>query len=415
MQERLDREAAYEKTREEGQKWSGVMKRIKEAEHLSFPLQATERGGTKSAGDMLASFKPQNDLESAVTRLLTQANLTDDKLAKEEDDALQAQELSIEEIEERRKALRHQRELMFRAEAKAKRVAKIKSKTFRKMARKRAAKEGLSLEDLERLDPEAADEQREKMERERARERATLKHGASSKFGKNTKGEHGGMFDREDRRAAREEMLQRKEQLQRRIQGKGDRASEDESDDDDDDSDEDDEEAIQANAFDQLASVNNPDEDEAKAAKGKGLMGMKFMQNAQEKRMQRVVEEAARAQEEIRLFGNPDASGDEDGGGTDDEDGDGQQPMMLRVGEGRMVFSGVGSVGHPRLVPIVCNSLMFRRRRLMSRTTPARRSLLPFPMHFQRDEKTESPTRAAEAPLRPSPSSRLLRLRRTLG
>jgi hypothetical protein len=39
------------------------MKRIKEAEHLSFPLQGAksgkerQRGGVKSAGDLVGSFK----------------------------------------------------------------------------------------------------------------------------------------------------------------------------------------------------------------------------------------------------------------------------------------------------------------------------------------------------------------------
>jgi U3 small nucleolar RNA-associated protein 14 len=61
--ERLAREAAYEATKAEGDKWGGVMKRIKEAEHLSFPLQGAkggkerQRGGVKSAGDLVGSFK----------------------------------------------------------------------------------------------------------------------------------------------------------------------------------------------------------------------------------------------------------------------------------------------------------------------------------------------------------------------
>ena len=62
-QERLDREAAYEQTKQEGDKWSSTMRRIQEvlylcsmiltqrannfffvaqAEHLSFPLQTPE-------------------------------------------------------------------------------------------------------------------------------------------------------------------------------------------------------------------------------------------------------------------------------------------------------------------------------------------------------------------------------------
>ncbi len=61
--ERLAREAAYEATKAEGDKWGGVMKRIKEAEHLQFPLQGPkgakerQRGGVKSAGDLVGGFQ----------------------------------------------------------------------------------------------------------------------------------------------------------------------------------------------------------------------------------------------------------------------------------------------------------------------------------------------------------------------
>jgi U3 small nucleolar RNA-associated protein 14 len=55
-QERVDREAAYEQTKEEVDKWSGTMKRIKEAEHLSFPLQA-QAAGKVSNLELAAKFK----------------------------------------------------------------------------------------------------------------------------------------------------------------------------------------------------------------------------------------------------------------------------------------------------------------------------------------------------------------------
>jgi U3 small nucleolar RNA-associated protein 14 len=86
VQDRLDREAAYEKTKEEGQKWSGAMKRIKEAEHLQFPLQAKERGGVKSSGEVIGSFKAQNQFEDAITSLLNKANLTESEVTKREDE-----------------------------------------------------------------------------------------------------------------------------------------------------------------------------------------------------------------------------------------------------------------------------------------------------------------------------------------
>ncbi|CAK9781527.1 Utp14-domain-containing protein [Cutaneotrichosporon oleaginosum] len=331
VQDRLDREAAYEKTREEGQKWSGLMKRVKEAEHLSFPLQAKARGGNKSAGEVIASFKPEGELESAVDALLSAANLTDKGVAAAEDEALRGQDLSPEEIEARRAELRYQRELMFRAEQKAKYVSKIKSKTFRKLARKRKAKaaaDGVSLEDLERLDPDAAEEERERLERERARERATLRHGARSRFGRGADGE-GTEAEAAERRSQRVEMLELRDKLQRKIQGRD--SGESSESDSGDSGDEGDEEAIKARAFDQLAAL---DKAEAPAGK-KGLMQMKFMQKAQERRMREVADEAEALRRDIDMFGEEKES--------ESEDEDAAQ--VLKLGEGRMVFSGPGEAG----------------------------------------------------------------------
>ena len=55
-QERVDREAAYEQTKEEVDKWTETMKRIKEAEHLSFPLQAQPTGRVSNL-ELAAKFK----------------------------------------------------------------------------------------------------------------------------------------------------------------------------------------------------------------------------------------------------------------------------------------------------------------------------------------------------------------------
>lgn len=296
---------------------------------MSFPLQAKERGGVKSANEILAGFKPQNEMESAVQALLNKANLTEDELTKHEDLQMEAREMTEEEIKARRAELRYQRELLFRAEAKAKRVAKIKSKTFRKLARKRAAKENpeMALEDLERLDPEAAQIEREKIERERAIERATLRHGAKNRWAR----EVGGEAD-EDKRMAKEAMLDMKEKLLRKIQGKDEgSSSEEESEDEDED-----EETVKAKAFDQLAQLSTDSGAASQAQGKKGLMQMKFMQKAQERRMKEVAEQEKDARMQIELFGE-DGEREEESGSESDE-----EPAVVNVGgnEGRLKFTG---------------------------------------------------------------------------
>lgn len=55
-QERIDREAAYEQTKQEVDKWSETMKKIQEAEHLSFPLQAPKTVKVSNL-ELAAKFK----------------------------------------------------------------------------------------------------------------------------------------------------------------------------------------------------------------------------------------------------------------------------------------------------------------------------------------------------------------------
>lgn len=191
-------------------------------------------------------------------------------------EALKMNHLSVEEVAERRAELAKMRELMFRAEAKAKRVSKIKSKTYRRIKKKEKAKIAAKLGELDE-DDEDDEESRLKREVERARERATLRHKNTGKWAKAMKAR--GELDVDQRREINE-MLNRGEKLRRRIQGQGS----DESDDEDDDS-EDEEggvERIKASAFDELQQLNRLDEDLQGAVekKGKSVFEMKFMKNA---------------------------------------------------------------------------------------------------------------------------------------
>ncbi|TCD71137.1 hypothetical protein EIP91_012085 [Steccherinum ochraceum] len=277
-QERLDREAAYEQTKEEVDKWNATMKRIKEAEHLSFPLQAPTAENTSSL-QLAAKFKPTTELESAVDKLMKAANLRGEAdIAQTE--TLKMNHLTVEEVAARRAELAKTRELMFRAEAKAKRVAKIKSKTYRRLKKKEKAKLADKLGedvDVDELDEDG----RLKMEVERARERATLKHKNTGKWAKAM--QHRGELDADQRRDIAE-MLDRGEKLRRRIRGEG---SGSESEDDDEDSEED-EETIKARAFDELAALRRDDDGaDPEASKSKSVFEMKFMKDAMARDRQR--------------------------------------------------------------------------------------------------------------------------------
>ncbi|KAG6919847.1 hypothetical protein DXG01_015552 [Tephrocybe rancida] len=252
-QERLDREAAYEETKEEVDKWSATMKRIRE---------------------------PTTALESSVDALLRSAKLREEDIEQTEETMLKMNKLSVEEVEQRRGELRKMRELMFRAEIKARRIGKIKSKTYRKIKRKERERLGEKMEDVEGSEGE---EDRMKREVERAKERATLRHKHTGKWAKKMRSREG-----EEGRQEIEDMLSRGEKLRRRIKGVG---SDDESDEDEGDEDEgfeDDAEGdsgrIKQGAFDELKRVEMEDdslENEAGGkSKSKSIFQMKFMKDA---------------------------------------------------------------------------------------------------------------------------------------
>jgi U3 small nucleolar RNA-associated protein 14 len=195
---------------------------------------------------------------------------------------LKANNLSVEEVAERRAELRKMRELMYRAEVKAKRVKKIKSKAYRKIKRKERERITDKLDGQEGSEDED-DEARMKRETERARERATLRHKHTGKWARQMRQGH----MNEDQRKEIEEMLDKGEKLRRRVQGVGSDDSEEEegSSDEDEDEELDPEEAmrrIKAATFDELQQLKeggNPD-GEPTGKRGKSIFEMKFMKDA---------------------------------------------------------------------------------------------------------------------------------------
>ncbi|KAH9849186.1 Utp14 protein-domain-containing protein [Lenzites betulinus] len=338
--EKLDREAAYEQTKEEVDKWKATMQRIKEAEHLSFPLQVEPKSRTSNL-ELAAKFKPTTELESAVDKLLKSAKMRENEIA--ETEALKMNHLSVEEVAARRAELAKMRDLMYRAEAKAKRVAKIKSKTYRRLKKKERTRLAAKLGENE--DGDLDDEDlRLKRELERARERATLRHKNTGKWAKAMR--ERGELD-EDQRRDINEMLDRGEKLRRKIHGEGESGDED-SDDEDSDQElgEDGIARIKARAFDELAALDADAPDASEGKKGKGIFEMKFMKDA-------MAREQRRANEIADDFVKDMGGGDPDADDAADDAHDVDQPsgaIIERVG-GRVVYrpgalnTGVRPVG----------------------------------------------------------------------
>lgn len=272
LQERLDRKAAYDITKKEVSKWKDTVNTNRNAETLQFPINPGPEFVKPSS---FATLEPETSLEKKVNQILEQSALADDK-AEATFEQLAPSKLSMAELRKRRNELRMMRELMFREEQKAKRIKKIKSKTYRKIHRKEREREREMVEGSE------SDE--DDHEAKRAEERMSLRHKNTGKWAKSMVKQ--GFTKDKATRTEMEEMLRRGEKLRSKIHGA--------NDDDDEVYSNDDEEFINEKG----QSEDDEEVQRIKERAGKGVLAMKFMRDAEaaeRKRNQLEKEELQRA------------------------------------------------------------------------------------------------------------------------
>lgn len=253
IQDRVDRMAAYDTTKEQISKWQPAVKQLREASVLKFPLNEPSKGQATN-NSLASSFKPTNELEVEIDTILKESGMQSEKqIAAFED--LEMAKLSVEEVQKRRADLAIMRDLMFRQERKAKRQNKIKSKAYRRVHRKEREKLAAALQEAEGDE----EEQNQKLEERRARERMELRHKNTGKWAQKmiSRADHG-----EGSRAAITEQLQRGEELERKIRGLGRATGASDSDDDSD------------------QSQGEGDTIEDNPLPKKGVFSMKFMRDA---------------------------------------------------------------------------------------------------------------------------------------
>ncbi|KAE9370311.1 Utp14-domain-containing protein [Stipitochalara longipes BDJ] len=256
QQDRLDRSAAYDKSKETLNRWTDTVAHNRRADHLIFPLPDSDMISAHSNKQLVPTnlTKPFNELEATIQSILEESGLAtadgkDDEDRIREFEELEANKLSVGEVKARRDQLRMARELLFREEAKAKRIKKIKSKSYRKVHRKQREKEERqNREALEEGGYVPSEDELEAQDRRRAEERMGARH-RGSKWAKAMK-ETGQSAWNEDARSGVSEMARRDEELRKRIEGRAVRKefeneSEDSASDSDDDISEGDESAEQ--------------------------------------------------------------------------------------------------------------------------------------------------------------------------
>lgn len=226
QQDRLDREAAYEKSKETLSRWIDTVKRNRRAEHIAFPL--TDPDALAALGTNQLMPIDQSDavtpLEAAIRDIMTESGLASKDRASGEEaekafEELQEKKLPIEEVQVRRAELRKVRELMFREEIRARRIKKIKSKAYRRVHRKErdrhAQEERAALAAAGALN---SDDERERQDRRRAEERMGARH-KESRWAKAVKQSGRAAWD-EDARVGVNDLARKDEELRKRIEGK---------------------------------------------------------------------------------------------------------------------------------------------------------------------------------------------------
>ena len=242
QQDRLDRAAAYEKSKETLGRWIDTVKQNRRAEHISFPLPDPSDGtaaGLKALAPMSQSA-PLTPLEATIQEIMQESGLgtgrgqtADDQEAAFEE--LQTKKMPIEEVQARRAELRRSRELMFREEIRARRIKKIKSKAYRRVHRKE--RDRLAVHERELLEREGgvnSEEERERNDRRRAETRMGARH-KESRWAKAVKASGRAAWD-EDARGGMTELARKDEELRRRIEGKKIQDSDESGEEDDSES-----------------------------------------------------------------------------------------------------------------------------------------------------------------------------------
>jgi U3 small nucleolar RNA-associated protein 14 len=306
QQDKIDRAAAYDKSKETLDRWLETVKNNRRAEHLVFPLPDPDNEQVHR----MDVAKPATDLESTIQNILQESGLaeTNGKSAEEEIqgfEELQARTLPIEEIQARRAELRKRRDLLFREEVRAKRIKKIKSKSYRRVHRKEREKlEAQERQALLEAGVDLDEQERDENERKRAEARMSSKH-RESKWAKSLKQTGRTAWD-EDARNNANDLALREEELRKRIEGKSvSRGDDDYLGSSSSESEEEDPWAEDASDNEKrkmqkkLSALENDDIEGVDKGPHSNLFAMKFMQNAEAARKEENDAELRRINREL--------------------------------------------------------------------------------------------------------------------
>ena len=185
LSEKAQRLAAYFEEKKQISEWDGVVKRNRAADQLVFPLKQPDYS-LQTASSYTKTWTPQTQMEKEIALILegSENNLKDQKLLTQSElKAVQA--MSLQEMKLKRSEFLKLKAMQMYQESKFKRLKNIKSKRYRKILKKQKEKEEQKQMDLmEKDDPAKFKQVVEQMEKDRMKERMSLKHKNTTKWAK---------------------------------------------------------------------------------------------------------------------------------------------------------------------------------------------------------------------------------------
>ncbi|OMJ25954.1 U3 small nucleolar RNA-associated protein 14 [Smittium culicis] len=339
IQEKFDRSAAYTVTKKEVEDWQPIVTQNRSADHLQFPLNQQKVDPHKGAFTS-NNFSISDGLEKDIDNILKQSGIEEESLRKYEE--LELAKENKEQVFARKAELRAIRELLFRQEQKAKRVSKIKSKSYRRILKKERLRneqknrelggsDGLS--DLDGDEEDDDMDSQSKKEQKRALERMTLRHKGAGKWAKSMQkfGKHN-----EEVRNSLHEQFEQHEELKKKINEQSEGSDDDESNTNYGGGSGNTAESM-INEIDELVhDKGGIDEETNKLLLNSGssnLFKMKFMQTGSKLRSEEVKQEALRLKRELMAHT----------GGLDGDEVEDEMPVSGRRTFGKPAASDGGS------------------------------------------------------------------------
>lgn len=180
--DRIQRTIAYDGAKTKLGRWDAVVTKNQNAPQLKFPM-TIDRATIKKNNSEAPAFRYQTKMMKEIEEI---RNECFPKVLKEPETEDPPEILTLEEMKERRKELGRLKLKESHKIAKKRMQGKIKSKKYHKLKKREDLKSKIKeFEELKLTNPELALKELEKIERQRIKERTTLRHKNTGTWAKN--------------------------------------------------------------------------------------------------------------------------------------------------------------------------------------------------------------------------------------